>query len=166
MAEELFIDEEFDPSRSLPRPAEAVVIDMEASEADVICDDSIPNVIDIDKLDKSGQPAETMGKDDLTQAEGSSDEPDIIIIDDDHTRQRHRHNLRPQRFNRHLHALKQQAKRRKKNTNISSKNPAPIQRTMSRRSTLAANGGISIFKWSIYYAFMSLSLSLHFQFLE
>ena len=49
--------------------------------------------------------------------------------------QTRRHNLRPQRTNKHLHALKQQVKRRKKNTNVTAGIPLP-QRTTSRRSTL------------------------------
>ena len=65
------------------------------------------------------------------------------IDEDDTTSKKHRHNLRPQKPNRHIHALKQQAKRRQKNKNVAAGVPLP-QRTMSRRSTVTSNGEIEI----------------------
>ena len=55
-----------------------------------------------------------------------------------------RHNLRPKRTLRHVNALKQQAKRRKKNTSIASGVSSPTQRTLSRRSSITSNGDIEI----------------------
>lgn len=54
-----------------------------------------------------------------------------------------RHNLRPKRTLRHVQALKQQAKRRKRNTNVASGASPSVQRTLSttRRSSVASNGG-------------------------
>ena len=74
----------------------------------------------------------------------NSDKISYAEIDDDEINiKKHRHNLRPQKPNRHLHALKQQAKRRQKNKNVASGAPQP-QRTMSRRSTVASNGEIEV----------------------
>ena len=65
------------------------------------------------------------------------------IDEDDISIKKHRHNLRPQKPNRHVHALKQQAKRRQKNKNVASGAPQ-AQRTLSRRSTVTSNGEIEI----------------------
>lgn len=75
----------------------------------------------------------------------NSDKISYAEIDDDeiNIKHRHRHNLRPQKPNRHIHALKQQAKRRQKNKNVASGAPQP-QRTMSRRSTVTSNGEIEV----------------------
>lgn len=55
------------------------------------------------------------------------------------------HNLRPKRTLRHVNALKQQAKRRKKNTTLAAGGSPAIQRTLStRRSNVNANGDIEI----------------------
>ena len=56
---------------------------------------------------------------------------------------KHRYNTRPQRANRHFHALKQQAKRRQKNKNVAAGIALP-QRTLARRSTNSSNGEIDI----------------------
>ena len=74
----------------------------------------------------------------------NSDKISYAEIDDDEISiKKHRHNLRPQKPNRHLHALKQQAKRRQKNKNVATGSPQP-QRTMSRRSTVTSNGEIEV----------------------
>ena len=65
------------------------------------------------------------------------------IDEDDIFLKKHRHNLRPQKPNRAVHALKQQAKRRQKNKNVVSGAPQP-QRTLSRRSTITSNGDIEV----------------------
>jgi hypothetical protein len=63
----------------------------------------------------------------------------------------HMHNLRPKRTLRHVQALKQQAKRRKRNTSLASNNylsPSGLQRVSSsvssKKSTFASNGDIEI----------------------
>ncbi len=60
-----------------------------------------------------------------------------------------RHNLRPKRSLRHVVALKQQAKRRKRNTSVAAGTRSPSQRTLSgggaaRRSSITSNGDIEI----------------------
>lgn len=50
-------------------------------------------------------------------------------------------NLRPKRALRAMTALKQQAKRRKKSTNVAAGVTAPIQRAMARRNSVNPNGG-------------------------
>lgn len=53
-------------------------------------------------------------------------------------------NLRPKRALRAMTALKQQAKRRKKSTNVAAGVTAPIQRAMARRNSVNPNGDIEI----------------------
>ena len=67
----------------------------------------------------------------------TSDDPD------ESSSSKHRYNTRPQRANRHFHALKQQAKRRQKNKNVAAGIALP-QRTQARRSTNSSNGEIDI----------------------
>merc|ERR1719167_173338 len=66
----------------------------------------------------------------------------ITMSDDpeESTSSKHRYNTRPQRANRHLHALKQQAKRRQKNKNVAAGVALP-QRTLARRSTTSSSNG-------------------------
>ena len=104
-------------------------------EAEVTIDDTYPEEMDQMQIEEDPLMIVVEVEE---PAEKSSHEPEIITLDDEvgvEPPKTRRHNLRPQRTNKHLHALKQQVKRRKKNTNLTAGIPLP-QRQTSRRSTL------------------------------
>ena len=126
LAEELSLD---------PLNMEAeVIIGEQASPIEVISledNTTEPVLIDVD--------VEEIKKRGMNLRPKPEPQPEIITLDDDvaatASEKSRRHNLRPQRTNKHLHALKQQAKRRKKNTSVAAGVALP-QKTTSRRSTL------------------------------
>ena len=132
-------NERFTSPVPLPGPSNTTIAVPEVTEADGPNPSPAP-VVESPKVPDVEPVRKTMN----TRNKNSDNKISYAEIDeDDTTSKKHRHNLRPQKPNRHVHALKQQAKRRQKNKNVAAGVPLP-QRTMSRRSTVTSNGEIEI----------------------
>ena len=132
-------NERFTSPVPLPGPSNTTIAVPEVTEADGPNPSPAP-VVESPKVPDVEPVRKTMN----TRNKNSDNKISYAEIDEDETTsKKHRHNLRPQKPNRHVHALKQQAKRRQKNKNVAAGVPLP-QRTMSRRSTVTSNGEIEI----------------------